>query len=1270
MRRMKKWVALISVIAILITVFVPANSLALGESPAAQADSVQPESRAARAGGPNEVKIIKNTAGELDPASGLQDTQGVATVLVKNSDVTIALEIQEEEVSPNRTYKWTRHLDGGSERDADLGESPSPSYYAETRNGDLQNVGTYTYTCQPYDNGTPDTSVKPIQFTVKTVGTSLQLSQGQNKNIGPYEVEELEEEEGPDKRLLMSVELASQTDFSSVNVGTDTISITAQTARRIFRWTSEQLGSDFDEYPYNATIDEFGAKFDAGTNTASFQPAVAYNEGTATKPDWRYANQIAAGANTIKVKADGMGIDPAQSEITFSLTVIPQLVPKPQPGDTASPVSGAADYYEYAYATTNASLPVYLVAAWEKGLIPANVSYAWTWTRQSDGAVQSQTTTARALSCTVDTPKSEIYEFVCAPRSTAVDHWYDSETVTMNAKYRVNVEKDFKDPAINAVTAELNNGTKLTEDSNHRVKVPQGDDLILRVDATSNMEVGRELTYKWVRDETGQGGPGGVEIPAASTADYLIEDGGATLRILNVQRALDGTDFQVTATNKGGKTAQKYITVRVEDATVPKVSLSSDPAAVQSVVTVREKNPFTLTIAETGGVSAGSLAYAWEQTTSVDKDGAPTNWQPAEGTNDQNPYSVDEAQRTLNDVVTFYRCVVTNTSGVGSAFVVESAPVRVRVNPITGTVTIYEPTQTIEREIVTGQGSNLTFGVRARLDTEGDIGYQWYRVKGTEGEDIHFNESDAIPGATADTYAPGKMSEAGYFVFKCKAYNMQDESEATWSVDFIVKVTQSEVLPIVETVGELERGTTENGYLRMRVEAYTVSSDPLIYQWLENSGTGWTEIEDANRPSLTVSNLKREQTGTQYKCRVTNLKQNVSNESKPITIKVWRQDDMPVILTQPKSFTLQSGTAEAAAPTLKTIVASTADSKYVFNWQVWNVPRQEWVDAGLDQIDINTDETATSALEFHGTNAENGRYRCQVINRSADAENATVYTAEADAYVMMRNVPVVLRAPDTQQVTEGKTVTLRVIADIFPDEELLYTWRVSDDGTTWRNCGPSDGSGYDTAVFTTTPMAQTRWYRCIVEGAVNRVQAPEDTTARITVVPIYPQLEPARTSKLEITQDAATGERYLRGYLAGTDDLMLTVKGVREDLTARDLNGTGGKYTIEVRDKNGNVLHKDDDRVTTGATATLLLTNEPGADEPIVADEVTLVILGDVVGTGKITISQLVSMANHMLGDRLLPEGPRREAADINGNGKCDIGDLSKAAKLLIGEED
>lgn len=62
-----------------------------------------------------------------------------------------------------------------------------------------------------------------------------------------------------------------------------------------------------------------------------------------------------------------------------------------------------------------------------------------------------------------------------------------------------------------------------------------------------------------------------------------------------------------------------------------------------------------------------------------------------------------------------------------------------------------------------------------------------------------------------------------------------------------------------------------------------------------------------------------------------------------------------------------------------------------------------------------------------------------------------------------------------------------------------------------------------------------------------------------------------------------------------------------------------------------------------------------------------VIIRGDVIGTGRLTISQLVRLAEALNGEKALT-GPYLEAADVNGDGKpATLPDLVKLGRWLIG---
>lgn len=1259
MQKLKKWTALFCAVAALITLLVPMNSLAAEEqgTPAAAAGEARAEQRA------ESYLIVKNEQDAVLSSNleGSTEENPVAdaVVLVSNADLTIEFEVEGESAA---SYTWRRQAPSGSVGTGILPGETASSYIASLDKGDFAAVGAYTYTCDLYDAA--GTVTHSVRFRLEALGTGLSYVNADSAAVPAKLVTEVTPGD-TDMLLEAQLDAAAISDMASrINAGDNTLATPDNRGRGVFEWTSAELGERFDQFPYDKP-DNAGAWYDSQTNRAWFQLAVAYDDGAT------YASQVAGGVNHYTVTARGRGIDPARSSLTFTRTVIPQLKAAPEAAAGYSVEQISDNEVTYTYGTTDLSVTGRLMAAWQMSLVPASAQYVWT--RTEAGQTSSETTDARALDFTIDSPANTEAVFVVTPTGPAFQNLTPEQTAQVSVTYTVRVDKSFADPVINGFSATLNNGRPVTVSpstsaNTYEVTIARGNDLILNVDADPGSGVGGVLTCSWELFNTVSGQATPI---TDSTEGFVLEDDGTVLRIINVQLDLDQNILRSTATNRGGKKTTRGIKINLDMPVQPRVRLTSEPQAAGSMLEVQEGAQIDLIVEETNGISAASLSYRWMATTARDHEDASAWQEVASGTD--NPYSF-AAARTLNDVLTYYKCIVTNTSGrASSPLEAQTGEIVIKVVPAKGVITVDEPKQDVEHRVVQGEGGDLKFDVIASIDSGSELAYQWYMMKTEPDVEVIMEETNAIPGATETTYRPGRYGDDGYYVYKCKIYNPADQVEWVWSPEFQVTVVESDAVPVVTIVGDTTQGASVGEYVRMRAKAYSPSGEPVAYQWEVLTGDGWQDVPDAAGPSLTVSNLQVSQSGTQYRCRVTNLRQNLSVNSKVFTVLVWQTGDMPVIVTQPEGWTLQSGTAEAAHPVLRTAVQIAGNNSYKFNWQTWDDEAQQWVSVkDLDQFDVNTADTASSELEFVGsTDQYDGRYRCEIVNRGGSPAGATVYTNEVEVRIMLRSVPTILSAPRSQNAMVGKTVTLRVNAVIHPSEPLTYTWRVQEPGSSsWRNCDDSDGSGYDTPVFTTRTYTESDSnqqfrYRCVVEGSLTHVQAPANTTATIQVYPEYPQLDVAPTSKLTIKEDVDTGERYLRGYRASRDGLMLTVKGVYEDVIAQNLTGSGRRYTLEVRDKNGNLLRSEDDRITTGCTVTLLLTDEPGAEgAPVTADELTIIVQGDVQGTGRMSIGQLVSMANYLVGDVVMT-GTAKEAADINGNGKCDIGDLTIAAQLM-----
>lgn len=91
----------------------------------------------------------------------------------------------------------------------------------------------------------------------------------------------------------------------------------------------------------------------------------------------------------------------------------------------------------------------------------------------------------------------------------------------------------------------------------------------------------------------------------------------------------------------------------------------------------------------------------------------------------------------------------------------------------------------------------------------------------------------------------------------------------------------------------------------------------------------------------------------------------------------------------------------------------------------------------------------------------------------------------------------------------------------------------------------------------------------------------------------------------------------------------------------------------------------DRDPVATAMKLQLLKKASEEGEEDEIIETVTIIVMGDVRGTGLLNISQLVAMAKAITGDQPL-SGYYLDAGDFVSNGRIDIADLTSEANLLL----
>ena len=108
----------------------------------------------------------------------------------------------------------------------------------------------------------------------------------------------------------------------------------------------------------------------------------------------------------------------------------------------------------------------------------------------------------------------------------------------------------------------------------------------------------------------------------------------------------------------------------------------------------------------------------------------------------------------------------------------------------------------------------------------------------------------------------------------------------------------------------------------------------------------------------------------------------------------------------------------------------------------------------------------------------------------------------------------------------------------------------------------------------------------------------------------------------------------------------------------KDMVSAPSSDEVIVRDSNGRVAPNN----TPAATGMIIQVVDRNGN---VVDQSTVVVPGDVLGTGELGVSQLVAMANDLVGIRKLT-GVYALAGDLTGDGAITLSDVVAAAKMYV----
>ncbi len=369
-----------------------------------------------------------------------------------------------------------------------------------------------------------------------------------------------------------------------------------------------------------------------------------------------------------------------------------------------------------------------------------------------------------------------------------------------------------------------------------------------------------------------------------------------------------------------------------------------------------------------------------------------------------------------------YRCVVSD--GTKS---IESNPVKMIIKEAVTITT--QPENYIgelnERAVfsVTAKGENLT--------------YQWQQNTGTSWTNIN-TKAGRNPSFSVEI-----ITKRTKFRYRCVVS------------DGMTSATSDEVrMEIKKELAILKEPTDYKGELGEKATfKINATGNNLTYQWQQNTGNGWTDINTAagKSPSFSVD-ITAARCKYQYQCIV-------SDGTKTITSKAVKMvvDQTFKIITQPENYTGKIGE-------IATFLVETEGENLTYQWQQ---------NTGSSWTSINTAAGRSTFFSVAITEQRLGyQYRCIVSNGISEVETNAVKMIEF----------AIKTQPENYSGEIGDVAKFKVEA---AGENLTYQWQ-QDTGLGWTSINTTAGRSTTLSVG----VAEFRIgykYRCVVSNGTDFV---------------------------------------------------------------------------------------------------------------------------------------------------------------------------------------
>ncbi|MBF0478819.1 MAG: hypothetical protein HQL26_04995 [Candidatus Omnitrophica bacterium] len=403
----------------------------------------------------------------------------------------------------------------------------------------------------------------------------------------------------------------------------------------------------------------------------------------------------------------------------------------------------------------------------------------------------------------------------------------------------------------------------------------------------------------------------------------------------------------------------------------------------------------------------------------------------------------------LNRRVLLIVILLLGAIGINSAYAAVSIAPRITTQPVSATVTA--PTKATFKLVATGTPAPK---------------YQWVQsIKG--GAFVNITGAIGSSFTTAATTAVNSGTK-----YKCVVSN------AAGSITSSIAILTVNVVPNI-TTQPVNVTVTEPTTAMFKVVA---SGTPTpTYQWMQsvNAGT-FTNISGATSASYTTAASKLANSGTKYKCVVSNVAGSVTSSIATLTVNV-----IPNITTQPVNVTVTAPTTA----TFKVVASGTP------------APTYQWMQeaSGASLYTAMTGATSDSYTTSATTVAVSGtKYKCVVANIAGS-------TTSTEATLTVNPTPVapnITSQPVSLTVTAPVTATFSVTANGVPTP--TYQWMQSVNAGAFTNISGATSATYTTPA-TTLANSGTK-YECMVTNIVGKV-ASAAATLTVNPTPAAPSIK-------------------------------------------------------------------------------------------------------------------------------------------------------------------